>query len=197
MTKSLNKRDRLTRDIKAFQELIVDNLYHTHGQGVQTATMHDVYMALCYSVRDYLIERWRRTNKARFEANPKFVYYLSAEYLLGKQLPQNLLYTETEDLARKALAEYDIDLDDLLALDVEPGLGNGGLGRLAACFIDSLATLDIPAVGYGIRYEFGIFNQTFKDGWQVEKPDGWAQRGNPWEFPQPDDMVEVGLWGTT
>jgi len=188
---------RLGRTVEAFQELLVDNLYHSHGQAIQSASKHDAYMALCYSVRDYLIDRWRKTTEAHYSANPKFVYYLSAEYLMGKQLPQNLLYTDTSELAQSALAEYGVDLNELLQLDVEPGLGNGGLGRLAACFIDSLATLNIPAVGYGIRYEFGIFKQTFKDGWQVEKPDGWALYGNPWEFPQSDEMVEVGLSGTT
>ena len=100
-------------------------------------------------------------------------------------------------MAREALQGTRVTLEDLQALDLEPGLGNGGLGRLAACFLDSLATLDIPAVGYGIRYEFGIFRQTFEDGWQVEKPDEWLLYGNPWEFPQPDDMVEVGFGGRT
>ncbi len=152
-------------------------------------------MTLCYTVRDHLIDRWRKTVEAQFAANPKVVCYLSAEYLLGKQLPQNMLYTDTTDLARQALAAYDLDLDELIALDVEPGLGNGGLGRLAACFLDSLASLNIPAIGYGIRYEFGIFKQTFHDGWQVEQPDEWLLYGNPWEFPQPSDMVEVGFWG--
>jgi starch phosphorylase len=188
---------RISRTVRGFQQRLVDNLYHTHGQAIQTASLHDAYMALCYTVRDQLIERWRRTTEAHFEANPRFVYYLSAEYLLGKQLPQNLLYTDTEKLARRALKGFGLDLDDMLKLDVEPGLGNGGLGRLAACFIDSLATLDIPAVGYGLRYEFGIFKQTFEDGWQVEQPDEWALYGNPWEFPQVDEMVEVGFHGHT
>jgi starch phosphorylase len=194
------KRDsdgRLVRSVENFNELLIDNLYHSHGQAAQSASMHDAYMALSYTVRDFLIDRWRRTTEAHYAANPKFVYYLSAEYLLGKQLPQALLYTATTDLAKKTLAKYDIDLRALLDLDVEPGLGNGGLGRLAACFLDSLATLNIPAVGYGIRYEFGIFKQIFEDGWQVEKPDKWLALGNPWEFPQPDDMVEVGFFGRT
>ncbi len=130
-------------------------------------------------------------------ANPKAVFYLSAEYLPGKQLEQNLLYTDTAELAAEACRRYGRNLDDLMAHDVEPGLGNGGLGRLAACFIDSLATLGVPAVGYGIRYEFGIFKQTFEDGWQVEQPDKWLMYGNPWEFAQPDEMVEVGFWGRT
>jgi len=180
---------------KAFRKRLVDNLWHTHGQAIQLASERDAYMTLCYTVRDHLIQRWRETVDAQYAANPKSVCYFSAEYLLGKQLDQNLLYTNTTELARHASNEYGLDLESLIDLDVEPGLGNGGLGRLAACFLDSLATLDIPAVGYGIRYEFGIFKQTFEDGWQVEKPDNWLLYGNPWEFPQSDDMVEVGFGG--
>ena len=182
---------------EAFRQSTMNNLYRARGQAVQSASHQDVYMALSYTVRDLLIERWRQTTEAQFAANPKFVYYLSAEYLPGKQLAQNLQYTHMEQLARDSLAMHKLDLDRYLDLDVEPGLGNGGLGRLAACFLDSLATLDIPAVGYGIRYEFGIFRQTFEDGWQVEKPDGWLLLGNPWEFIQSDDMVRVGFWGHT
>ena len=155
------------------------------------------YLAFAYTVRDHLIDRWRRTSDAQYEANPKFVYYLSAEYLLGQQLTQNMLYTDTWQLALQLSGDIEIDLEELVSLDVEPGLGNGGLGRLAACFLDSLATLDIPCVGYGIRYEYGIFKQSFEDGWQVESPDEWLFLGNPWEFAQPDDMVEVGLGGYT
>ena len=184
---------KMEATVEAFQQRLVDNLWHIHGQAIQTADKHDAYMTLCYTVRDHLIERWRKTVEAQYEANPKSMCYLSAEYLLGKQLPQNMLYTDTTELARQALAEFGVDLDELIALDAEPGLGNGGLGRLAACFLDSLATLNIPAIGYGIRYEFGIFKQTFEDGWQVERPDEWLLYGNPWEFPQPNDMVEVGF----
>ena len=186
---------RTSRTVKGFRNLLLDNLHHNHGQAVISASLHDAHMALCYTVRDYLIERWRRTLDAELEANPKFVYYLSAEYLLGKQLPQNLLYSDTAGLARKALDEVDTDIDDLVDLEAEPGLGNGGLGRLAACYMDSLATGGIPAVGYGIRYEFGMFEQRFEDGWQVEKPDQWLRYGNPWEFPQADNTVEVGFGG--
>lgn len=187
----------IVKTVEDFQRLLVDNLYHTHGQATQSASKQDAYMALAYTVRDYLINRWRRTTQAHYEANPKFVYYLSAEYLPGKQLPQNMLYTDTTDLARAALSRFNLHLDDFIDLDIEPGLGNGGLGRLAACFIDSLATLDIPAVGYGIRYEFGIFKQDFEDGWQFERPDEWLLYGNPWEFPQADDMVKIGFGGHT
>jgi len=188
---------RTKRKPQAFRKAIIENLYFSRGSAIQSASNHDVFVALALTVRDHLVERWAKTTQAHYAANPKFVYYLSAEYLMGKQLPQNLLYTDTADLARRVLSETEVSLKDLVELDPEPGLGNGGLGRLAACFIDSLAALDIPAVGYGLRYEFGIFKQEFVDGWQVESPDRWLRLGNPWEFPQPDDMVEIGLYGHT
>ena len=188
---------RTGRTVPAFKKALADNLYYTRGSSIQTASASDAYAALAYTVRDYLMDRFRETANAHYESNPKFVYYLSAEYLMGRQLTQNMLYTGTQELARTALAEYGLDLDRLVKLDVEPGLGNGGLGRLAACFLDSLATLDIPCVGYGIRYEFGIFRQSFEDGWQMESPDAWLHNGNPWEFPQPDDVVEVHFGGRT
>lgn len=182
---------------EAFKQALFDNLYYMRGQAVHTASSHDIYMALAYTIRNYMMFEWQKNVDAYFDQNPKFVYYLSAEYLMGQQLTQNLLYTNTTDLARQVLDEYKIDLDEIIKLDKEPGLGNGGLGRLAACFMDSLATLDIPALGYGIRYEFGIFRQSFRDGWQVESPDEWLHYGNPWEFPQPDDMVEVQFGGVS
>ena len=149
------------------------------------------------TIRDRLAGRRARTARANYEANPKFVYYLSAEYMLGRQLRQNALYTGTAGLARQAMAGSGFSAGELEDLEVEPGLGNGGLGRLAACVLDSLATLDVSAVGYGIRYEFGIFRQAFSDGYQVEHPDEWAFYGNPWEFPAPDDLQVVGFYGHT
>ena len=163
----MNSKPETSMTVAAFTEAFENNLYYARGQAVQSASLNDAYVALSHTVRDCLIDRWRKTNDTYFETNPKFVYYLSAEYLLGKQLSQNLLYSETWELAKEALAQHDLDLNEFLQLDVEPGLGNGVLGRLAACFIDSLATMDIPAVGYGIRYEFGIFQQTFRDGWRT------------------------------
>ena len=181
----------------SLRQAMAEHLYHSLGKATQSATKRDLYMALSLVVRDLLIDRRRKTTDAHYAANPKFVYYLSAEYMLGKQLSQNLLYTALTELAGQAMGEIGLSLDEFLELEAEPGLGNGGLGRLAACFIDSLATLDLPAVGYGIRYEFGIFRQTFVDGWQVEQPDNWLLRGNPWEFIRPDDMIEVGFGGRT
>ena len=182
---------------KAFDQAFRDNLYYTSGQAIYTASRHDLYFALAHTVRDYMMYNWQQNVDCYFRQNPKFVYYLSAEYLVGQQLEKNLLYTDTFSLAQDTMQRHNIDLADLCQLDIEPGLGNGGLGRLSACFMDSLATLNIPAVGYGIRYEYGIFRQYFSDGWQIESPDEWLYFGNPWEFPQPDDMVEVGFGGGT
>ena len=182
---------------ESIMQALVDHLYYSLGSTIQTASKHEINTAMSLVVRDLLMTRRRQTADAHYQANPKFVYYLSAEYMLGKQLPQNLLYSGTTELIREALAASGHSFDELIEMDVEPGLGNGGLGRLAACFIDSLATMDIPAVGYGIRYEFGIFKQTFVDGRQVEEPDEWLFHGTPWEFPGPDNMIEVGLYGRT
>ena len=180
-----------------FERDLADNLCYERGTTAESASLQDVYWTLAVTVRDRLADRRARTARANHVANPKFVYYLSAEYMLGRQLRQNALYTGTAGLARQAVAASGYPLEDLEAADVEPGLGNGGLGRLAACLLDSLATLDVPAVGYGIRYEFGIFKQAFEDGQQVELPDDWTFYGNPWEFPAPDDLQVVGFYGRT
>ncbi|HEX2818659.1 MAG TPA: glycogen/starch/alpha-glucan phosphorylase [Streptosporangiaceae bacterium] len=180
-----------------FQRNLADNLCYQRGTTAESASAQDVYWTLAVTVRDRLADRRTRTARANYEANPKFVYYLSAEYMLGRQFRQNALYTGTAELARQASAASGYSAGELEDLDVEPGLGNGGLGRLAACLLDSLATLDVPAVGYGIRYEFGIFKQAFEDGQQVELPDDWTFYGNPWEFPAPDDLQVVGFYGHT
>ena len=180
-----------------FERDLADNLCYQRGTTAESASALDAYWTLAVTVRDRLADRRARTARANHEANPKFVYYLSAEYMLGRQLRQNAMYTGTAGLARQAVAASGYSAGELEDLDVEPGLGNGGLGRLAACLLDSLATLDVPAVGYGIRYEFGIFKQAFEDGHQVEHPDDWAFYGNPWEFPAPDDLQVVGFYGHT
>lgn len=169
------------------------------GQGVDfaRATNTDLYMALARTVRQALISRWIDTLDTQISRGSKAVVYLSAEYLLGRQLDNALLATNLQATARHALASLDLELDDLREYEVEPGLGNGGLGRLAACFLDSLATMQIPAVGYGIRYEYGIFQQQFnEEGRQVEVPDAWLRMGNPWEFPHPEMAVDVGFGGS-
>ncbi|MCL1907622.1 MAG: glycogen/starch/alpha-glucan phosphorylase [Propionibacteriaceae bacterium] len=169
------------------------------GQGVTLArsTVNDQYLAMARTVRHYLMARWLETNRRIFESRPKMVGYLSAEYLLGRQLDNNLLATDLESVTAQALESCGISLDTLRSQEVEPGLGNGGLGRLAACFIDSLATMSIASIGYGIRYEYGIFRQTFADGAQIEQPDTWLTLGNPWEFPHPEHSVRVDFGGHT
>ncbi|WP_432973260.1 glycogen/starch/alpha-glucan phosphorylase [Dactylosporangium sp. CA-233914] len=200
MTEDARPRPRMRSvgsTLEEFEQDLISNLYFQRGTTLESASGSDGYQTLALTVRDRLVERYARTAAAHYEANPRFVYYLSAEYLFGRQLRQNLLYTDTERFARPIAQRLGAGLEDLEAFDVEPGLGNGGLGRLAACLLDSMATLDIPAVGYGIRYEFGIFKQAFRDGAQVERPDDWTFYGNPWEFPAPDDRQVIGFYGTT
>ncbi|MGA4506565.1 glycogen/starch/alpha-glucan phosphorylase [Propionibacteriaceae bacterium G1746] len=169
------------------------------GQGVtlSRSTKNDQYLALARTVRHYLMAQWLPTQRYYRETGAKFVGYLSAEYLLGRQLNNNLLATDLFDIAEKALEQCGLDIAAVRQQEVEPGLGNGGLGRLAACFIDSLATMEIPCIGYGIRYEYGIFRQTFVEGRQVEQPDNWLGLGVPWEFPHPEASVQVHFGGRT
>ncbi|MCC7370269.1 MAG: glycogen/starch/alpha-glucan phosphorylase [Chloroflexi bacterium] len=183
--------------VAQFRRELLENLHDRVGTDLSFATPSEAYLALAYTVRDRLIQRWLDTLHAGIDSQSRFVCYLSAEYLIGRQLDNNLLNTGTEDVAREALSDLGLSLDELRGLESEPGLGNGGLGRLAACYLDSLATLRIPSIGYGLRYEFGIFRQVFRDGWQVEEADDWLRRGNPWEFPHPEMAIEVGFGGGT
>lgn len=189
--------DRTGMSIAAIKRALADNLYYIQGKDEQFATIYDYYMALAYTVRDRLVYRRIKTAQTYFEKDLKTVYYLSAEFLIGRLLINNLVNLGLYDPITEVLKESGLSLDDLLEREEEPGLGNGGLGRLAACFMDSLATLEIPAMGYGIRYEFGIFDQVISDGWQIEHPDNWLRFGNPWEIARPDYMVEVKLGGHT
>ncbi|BAL91877.1 putative glycogen phosphorylase [Actinoplanes missouriensis 431] len=188
---------KLGRTVDEFQQDLLSNLYFRRGTTVESASMRDAYETLSLTVRDHLAERRARTAAAHYASNPRWVYYLSAEYLLGAQLEQNLLYSGTGEIAAQAVKSFGLTLEEIEELDVEPGLGNGGLGRLAACLVDAMATRDIPAVGYGIRYDFGIFKQSLAAGGQAEGPDDWAFQGNPWEFPAPDDRQTVGFYGHT
>ena len=179
------------------QHAVLDNLMYLQARFPQIATPHDWYMALAYSVRDRLLARWVRTAETYAARDVKVACYLSAEFLIGPQLGNNLMSLGIEDAAREAMRALDQDLDALLTIEEEPGLGNGGLGRLAACYMDSLAALEIPAIGYGIRYEFGIFDQEIRDGRQAEVTDKWLQKGNPWEIVRPDMCYYVSLGGHT
>ena len=189
--------DRTGTSVETLKRAFADNLYYIQGKNEFLATPHDYYMALAYTVRDRLLHRWIPTTNTYIDKDVKSVFYLSAEFLMGRQLGNNLLNLGLLERFRQVMQESGLNLDDLMMLEAEPGLGNGGLGRLAACFLDSLATLEIPAVGYGIRYEFGIFDQRIEDGAQVEHPDKWLRFGNPWEIRRPESMVEVLYGGRT
>lgn len=189
--------DRTGMEVGTLKRALADNLYCIQGKDEYFATAYDYYMALAYTVRDRLTHRRIKTAQTYFERDAKMVYYLSAEFLIGRLLINNLINLGMYDQMRQALKESGLNLDDLLEREEEPGLGNGGLGRLAACFLDSMATLEIPAMGYGIRYEFGIFRQLIANGWQHECPDNWLRFGNPWEIARPDYIVEVKFGGHT
>ena len=157
------------------------------------ATLRERYEAVARSLRDILSVRWLRTRRNYEHQNPKSVYYLSMEYLIGRSLANNVSSLLLDQVVRDACKETNTDWNELLEQEPDAGLGNGGLGRLAACFIDSLATMQFPALGYGLRFEYGIFRQTIRDGWQVEQPDNWLRRPDPWEVARLDDQVEVKL----
>ncbi len=183
--------------VSQIQQALVNNLHWVQGKDEQFATAHDYYTALAHSVRNQLLQKRIRTAKTYAQAQAKAVYYMSAEFLMGRQLGNGLINLGLYDTMRHALADCGLDLDELLERESEPGLGNGGLGRLAACFMDSLTTLNLPAIGYGIRYEFGIFTQLIHQGHQVEAPDKWLSYGNPWEIARPDYRVEIKFGGHT
>jgi starch phosphorylase len=188
--------DRTALSKEALKSAFLDDLFYVQGKFPGLATRNDYYMALAYAVRDRMLQHWISTAAAYTKQGSRTVAYLSAEFLMGPHLGNNLINLGILERVRECMTEVGLNLDDLLQQEEEPGLGNGGLGRLAACFIDSLATLEIPTVGYGIRYEFGIFHQEIVDGWQVEKTDKWLRFGNPWELIRPEWAVEVKFGGS-
>ncbi|MCA0291630.1 MAG: glycogen/starch/alpha-glucan phosphorylase [Actinobacteria bacterium] len=184
------------RDVDTFVQEFLEELNFGQGVPLDRSTINHQYLALASTVRSYLMADWLDT-AARRRAHPaKMVGYLSAEYLLGRQLGNALLNSDLEGIVEEAMRQLGIDLAAVRAQEVEPGLGNGGLGRLAACFVDSLATMDVSCIGYGIRYEYGIFRQTFVEGRQVEVPDTWLALGAPWEFRNPERAVQVDFGGS-
>ncbi len=187
----------LANDPASLRKDFLKKLFFELAKFPGVATKNDHYLALAYVVRDRLLHRWVRSARTYLEGQHRTVIYLSAEYLLGPQLQNNLLCLGMDAPIREALDAMGLSLDELIEHEEEPGLGNGGLGRLAACFMDSLATLEIPAIGHGIRYEFGIFDQEIKGGWQVEKTDLWLRLGNPWEIRRWDIEHEVCFGGRT
>jgi len=181
-------------EIKNLTREFLRHLFYTQGRTLEMATPNDLYMALAVTVRNQLLERWLHTVQNYDKPGVRIVSYLSAEFLLGPHLENNLVNLGIYNEARRAMEDLGLDFRNIIEQEEEPGLGNGGLGRLAACYLDSLATLEIPAVGYGIRYEFGMFDQEIREGWQVEVTDPWLHLGNPWEIHRPEIAYYV-KWG--
>src|SRR5262245_23961614 len=183
---------RTATDAEALAASVMDHLHYAQAKLPQHATRNDWYMALAQAVRDRLMDHYIATvNTIAEENTTKVVAYLSAEFLPGPHLGNSLVCLGLWNTAEHAMSSLGRDLQTLLEQEEEPGLGNGGLGRLAACYMDSLATLNVPAIGYGIRYEFGLFDQVIHDGWQVERTDKWLQFGNPWEIVRSEITFNV------
>ncbi|NMF86206.1 glycogen/starch/alpha-glucan phosphorylase [Nodosilinea sp. P-1105] len=189
--------DRTGLSVETLRRALADNLFYIQGKWPEVASTNDFYLALAYTVRDRMMPRWLSSTRTLMKPEVRVVTYLSAEFLLGPHLGRNLINLGIEEPVKQAVAESGLDFTELIAQEEEPGLGNGGLGRLAACYMESLASEQIPAIGYGIRYEFGIFDQEIRDGWQCEITDKWLQYGNPWEIPHPEASVTVGFGGHT
>ncbi len=182
-------------DTQSIQLSFASHLQYSLSKDQYTATNRDLYLSLALAARDRLIERWIKTQQKYYTEDVKRVYYLSAEYLMGRVLTSNLINLGMYDETRRAMEELSIDVEELAGEEPDMGLGNGGLGRLAACFLDSLATLEIPAMGYGIRYEFGIFDQEIRSLKQVELPENWLRYGTPWEISHPEVIFTVHFYG--
>ena len=187
--------DFLGLDKASIKRSLIKHLSYTIGKDDLTAKQRDWFHSLAYAVRDRLAERWMETMRNYYRADAKRVYYLSLEFLIGRSLSNSLLNLGILQEAQEALQELGIDFDLIRELENDAALGNGGLGRLAACFLDSMATLRLPGYGYGIRYEYGMFHQCIEDGQQVEHPDNWLRYGNPWEFPRAEVLYPVKFYG--
>jgi starch phosphorylase len=187
--------DHPDRDVAAFKRAVANKLIYAVGKDPVAASQDDWLHATALAVRDQLVERWMATTRANYAQDLKRVYYLSMEFLIGRTFTNALLAVDLHDTVREALADFGVDMAQLAEREPDAALGNGGLGRLAACFLDSMATLGVPGMGYGIRYEYGMFRQRIVDGQQVETPDYWLTRGNPWEFQRPEVNYRVRFGG--
>ncbi len=183
-------------DVESLKQSLLNHVAFTQGKVPGFASKRDLYMALAMTVRDRLIERWIATRRAYYNhPDTKRVFYLSLEFLMGRTLGNSLINLQLYDECYQALYELGYDLEDIREIEEEAGLGNGGLGRLAACFLDSMASLELPGYGYGIRYEHGMFNQRIRDGQQFEEPDDWLRLGSPWEIARPEHTLKVHFYG--
>ncbi|MGJ7581526.1 glycogen/starch/alpha-glucan phosphorylase [Variovorax sp. RHLX14] len=187
--------DHPDRDVAAFKRAVANKLIYAVGKDPVAASPDDWLNATSMAVRDQLVERWMATTRASYKQDLKRVYYMSMEFLIGRTFTNALLALDMHDTVKQALADFGVDIAQLGEREPDAALGNGGLGRLAACFLDSMATLGVPGFGYGIRYEYGMFRQKIVDGQQVETPDYWLTRGNPWEFQRPEVTYRVRFGG--
>lgn len=194
-TKLKLKYDYLGLDADSIKHSLANRLEYSAGKDVYTATERDWYNVASYVVRDRLMERWMETQRTYYRQNAKRVYYMSLEFLIGRTLNNSLINIGFAEEFAQAFRDIGLDLEQVRALEPDAALGNGGLGRLAACFLDSIATLGLPGYGYGIRYEYGMFNQRIENGYQVEHPENWLRYGNPWEFPRPEVLYPVKFYG--
>jgi starch phosphorylase len=187
--------DQLAKDVPALKRAIANKLMYQVGKDPISARPEDWLHAAAYAVRDHLVGRWMKTTRAQYEQDVKRVYYLSMEFLIGRTFGNAVLAIDLMDSLKQALTELEVDIDGMTEMEPDAALGNGGLGRLAACFLDSMATIGVPGFGYGIRYDYGMFRQQIVDGRQVEAPDYWLTHGNPWEFPRPEVQYRVRFGG--
>src|SRR5215216_3547331 len=183
------------RETTVFRDSILSKLTYAVGKDQSSAQLRDWFMATAYALRDRIIDQWMATTHRVYAERRKRVYFLSVEFLIGRLLYDTLCNLAVEAPVREALAELGVDLDDIRAMEPDAALGNGGLGRLAACFMDSLASLGVAAYGYGIRYDHGLFRQQISDGWQQELPEEWLACGNPWEFDRNEVVYPIGFGG--
>ncbi|MDH4099960.1 MAG: glycogen/starch/alpha-glucan phosphorylase [Nitrospirota bacterium] len=189
------KGDYKSMDMESLVRDFANHMEFTVGKDAYTAKDHDQYKALAHVVRDRITERWMESQRTYYRADAKRIYYLSLEFLIGRLMGNSLINLGFCDECFALMQDHGVNMEAVQEQEPDAGLGNGGLGRLAACFLDSMATLELPAYGYGIRYEYGIFNQHIVDGHQVESPDNWLRYGNPWEFPRPEVLYPVKFYG--
>ncbi len=182
-------------DVRSIQKSFLNHLVYSLAKDEYSATQRDFFKSLAFTVKDRLIEKWIKTQQTYYKKGVKRVYYLSMEFLMGRLLGDALINLGLYEVTQKAMSELGYHLEELAAMESDAALGNGGLGRLAACFLDSMATLELPAYGYGIRYEYGIFYQKIVNGFQIESPDHWLRYGNPWEIERPEYIYPVKFYG--
>lgn len=185
----------MERDIKDYKQHLLNQLTYTLSKDMYSATERDKYNATVLSIRAQIVNKWISTQQTYYKVDAKRLYYLSLEFLMGRLLKNYLINLDHLEIYKDAVNVFATNLEDVFTYEFDAGLGNGGLGRLAACFLDSMATLNYPCYGYGIRYEYGIFTQKIKDGYQTEAPDNWLRYGNPWEFPRPELIYPVRFYG--